>query len=242
LGTWFGRAQRSGGLTERFINYFPVGLDPYELVGNPFLLPEINHQLDVTFEWVGPKSKINIDLFASYLKDFISSYIDTDLNPRLPMSPGVRRYINIEKAYKTGLEFNWSQELSAQFKHQMGIAYTIAQDVEREEPLPEIAPLDIRYTLMGNHLKGKLQTEVSFRHVLEQSRVSKEYGETTSPSFSLVDATIGYSIYENTRLSAGVNNLLNRSYNEHLNRSVRGTNEPILAPGRNLFASLNINF
>ena len=242
LGTWFGRAQRSGSITERFINYFPVGLDPYELVGDPYLLPEKNHQLDVTFEWVGPKSKINIDLFASYLKDFISSYIDTDLNPRLPMSPGVRRYSNIEKAYKTGLEFNWSQELSTQFKHQMGIAYTIAQDVERKEPLPEIAPLDIRYTLMGNHLKGKLQTELSFRHVLEQSRISVEYGETTSPSFSLVDATIGYSIYENTRLSAGVNNLLNKSYNEHLNRSVRGTNEPILAPGRNLFASLNINF
>jgi iron complex outermembrane receptor protein len=48
---WLGRAQRSGSLTERFINYFPVGQDPYEMLGNPQLLPEVNNQADLTFAW-----------------------------------------------------------------------------------------------------------------------------------------------------------------------------------------------
>jgi len=43
-------------------------------------------------------------------------------------------------------------------------------------------------------------------------------------------------------LSAGVNNLLDEAYYEHLNRSVRGANAPILARGRNFYASLNIVF
>ncbi len=34
---WLGRAQRSGGLSERYINYFPIGIDPYEMLGNPGL-------------------------------------------------------------------------------------------------------------------------------------------------------------------------------------------------------------
>ena len=49
-GVWAGRAQRSGSLTERYINYFPVGQDPYEMLGNPALQPEVNNQLDLTFE------------------------------------------------------------------------------------------------------------------------------------------------------------------------------------------------
>ena len=57
LGVWLARAQRSAGLTERYINYFPVGQDPFELLGNPQLDPEINNQLDVTLQYL-----INITL------------------------------------------------------------------------------------------------------------------------------------------------------------------------------------
>lgn len=242
LGIWLGRAQRSGGLTERFINYFPVGLDPFELLGNPQLDPEVNNQLDVTFEWNTTHSKINIDLFAGYLQDFITSFIDEDLDPRLPMSPGVRRFINIDDAFKTGFEISWSQQLYSNLRHQMGIAYTYAQDLDRDQPLPEIAPLDFRYTLIGSYLDGKLQPELSFRHVLEQARVSPEFGETESPAFTLLDVTMSYQLTKEAKLTAGVNNLFDESYNEHLNRSVRGTNLPILATGRNAFASVNFVF
>ena len=242
LGIWLGRAQRSGGLTERFINYFPVGLDPFELLGNPQLAPEVNNQLDITFEWNTNHSKINIDLFAGYLQDYITSFIDEELEPRIPMSPGVRRYLNIDDVFKTGFEISWSQQLYSSLKHQLGIAYTYAKDLDRDQPLPEIAPLDFRYSLIGSYLDGKFQPELSFRHVLEQSRISPEFGETKSPAFTLLDVTMAYQLTKQTKLTAGVNNLFDVSYNEHLNRSVRGTNLPILAPGRNAFASFNFIF
>lgn len=242
LGLFLGRAQRSGSLTERFINYFPVGIAPFEMLGNPQLSPEVNYQADLTFEWGTESTAINVDLFAGYLQDYISSVIDPTLSPRLPMSPGVRQFVNIEEAFKTGFEANWTQQLVAGLQQQVSIAYTYAQDMERDEPLPEIAPLDFRYALQGAYFEGKLQPEVSFRHVLEQNRASTEFGETATPAFSLIDLKLAYQFSEAFRLSAGVNNLLDESYYEHLNRSVRGMNAPILARGRNIYASLNIVF
>lgn len=242
LGVWLGRAQRSGGLAERYINYFPIGQDPYEMLGNPLLNPEVNYQLDVSYNLQLAEMEFGLDLFAGYLTDVISSLIDPDLDPRLPMSPGVRRFINIDAAFKTGFEFKWSQQLFATVSHQLGVAYTFAQDLERSEPLPEIAPLDLRYAIQGSFLKGALRPEISFRQVLRQSRISEEFGETETPSFSLLDINLAYQLSSNARVNVGVNNLFDENYYEHLNRSVRGGASPIFAPGQNFFASVNFTF
>jgi len=242
LGVWLARAQRSAGLTERYINYFPVGQDPFELLGNPQLNPEVNNQLDVSLQWQKKNATLNVDIFAGYLQDFISSFIDPDLTPRIPSSPGVRRFVNIEDAFKTGFEVNWRQQILVNLEHQAGIAYTYAEDLERDQPLPEIAPLDFRYTLSGNYLDGKLLPQLTFRQVLEQSRISPEFGETETPAFSLLDVKVAFQFSKSGRITAGVNNIFDENYFEHLNRSARGSNLPIFAPGRNAFASVNFTF
>lgn len=241
-GLWLGRAQRSAGLTERFINYFPVGQDPFEMLGNPELDPEVNNQLDLTFAWSGQRMAFKVDLFAAYLQNYISSVIDTSLSPRLPTSPGVRRYTHIGEAFKTGFEISWTQQLFARLQHQVGIAYTYGQDLERAEALPEIAPMDLRYTLSGKYLQDKLMPELAFRYVMEQSRVSSEFGETVTPSFTLLDLKVAYAVNEKLRFNLGINNVLDENYYEHLNRSVRGSTNPIFAPGRNFFANISVNF
>jgi iron complex outermembrane receptor protein len=240
---WLGRAQRSGGLSERFINFFPIGQDPFEMIGNPALDPEVNNQVDLVFNWTpNNKTSVNIDVFTSYLTNYISSFIDPTLSPRLPMSPGVRRFVNIDEAFKTGFEVSWSQQLVAGLRHQLGLAYTYGQDLEREEPLPEIAPLDLRYALSASYFDEKLTPSLSFRYVAEQSRVSNEFGENPTPSFALIDFNIDYQIRESLTIHTGIQNILDENYFEHLNRSVRGSSAPIFAPGRNIFANLTLNF
>jgi iron complex outermembrane recepter protein len=243
LGLWLGHARRSGSLIERFINYFPVGQDPYEMLGNPGLNPEINHQADLTFEWKTLHSSLKVDIFAAYLQDVISSLIDTTLSPRLPNSPGVRQFVNIGQALKSGFEAAWGQKLFAGLQYYLSIAYTFAQDLERDEPLPEISPLDFRYSLLGNYLDNTLKPEMTFRYVLMQSRISEEFGETPSPAFALLDVKLSYQFHKILGVTAGIQNLFDKHYYEHLNRSVRGNNpNPIYAPGRNFFISLNLNF
>lgn len=241
-GLYLGRAQRSASLTERFINYFPVGQDPYEMLGNPDLAPEVNNQVDLTFELKQENTAFNLDLFAAYMQDYISSAIDTSIAPRLPMSPGVRQYINVDEVFKTGFEFNWIQKLPLGMHHQLGLAYTYAQDLERNEPLAEIPPMDIRYSLRGSYLEDKLNPELVFRYVMEQSRISEEYGETVSPSFSILDLKLGYDLSKNVKINASVTNVLDEAYYEHLNRSVRGTDMAIFAPGRSFNAGISARF
>jgi iron complex outermembrane receptor protein len=212
------------------------------MLGNPQLDPEVNNQLDLTFEWRTKGSQVNVDLFVSYLQDYISSLIDTSLSPRLPMSPGVRQYVNIDKAIKTGFEISWVQNLPLGMQHQMGLAYTYAQDIERDEALPEIPPIDLRYALSGKYFKGRLVPEVMFRYVAEQSRVSQEFGETITPTFALLDVKMAYHFSDKFSVAAGVNNVFDKNYYEHLNRSVRGTSDPIYARGRNVFANLSVRF
>lgn len=242
LGLWLGRAQRSGGLIERYINYLPVGQDPYELLGNPALKAEKNTQLDLTYSWRREKTSLTADVFLAYLEDFISSVINPELTPRLPMSPGVREYVNIAEAFKTGFELQYTQQLTTGLQQQLGVAYTYAQDLEREQPLPEIAPLDLRYSLRGSFFKDKLLPELLFRQVLAQSRISPEYGETRTPSFSLLDIKVAGQLTKTSRLTLGVNNLFDTAYYEHLSRSVSGTARPINAPGQTFFASVSMVF
>lgn len=243
LGLWLGRGQRSGSITERFINYFPVGQDPYEMLGNPEIKPEVNNQADLTFTFRRNHSaSVSLDLFAAYLQDYITGVVDPSLMPRIMTSPGVRRYVNIGQAFKTGFELSWSQKLFAGLQHHLSAAYTYGQDLERGEALPEIPPLDFRYTLSGSYLKNKLRPEATLRHVLAQNRISEEFGETKTPSFTLLDAQVSYQALGFLNLRAGVQNLLDAAYYEHLNRFVATMARPIYAPGRNWFVGVTVDW
>jgi iron complex outermembrane receptor protein len=242
LGFWLGHVQRSGSLTERYINYFPVGVDPYEMVGNPMLDPEINNEADLNLQWRSEHSSIQLDLFMAYLKDPISSIIDTSLTPRMPSSPGVRRYINIDQAIKTGFELSWKQDLPVGLQHEISLAYTYGQDLDRDEPLPEIAPLDIRIHVNGNYLSDRLKPYMMLRYAMEQSRISPEFGETITPSFVLFDLGLVFKASRSLGFTAGIQNLFDTLYYEHLNRSVRDASaRPIYAPGRCFFLAFNLD-
>ena len=243
LGLWLGRVQRSGSISERYINYFTVGLDPYEVVGNPQIKPEINNQADLVFTYKTLNTTVNLSLFGAYLQDMISAEINPALTKRLSTSPGVRQVSNIDEAFKTGFELSWIQKLGLGLQQQLAMAYTYGRNLVNDEPLPEIAPFDFRYSLAGNYFKNRLRPEILLRHVLAQKRISTVFGEKESAAFTLVDANVRYRINKFLNFSVGVNNLFDVAYYEHLNRSVSGNaNQPIYSPGRNLFSSLTLNF
>jgi iron complex outermembrane receptor protein len=239
LEFWLGRAQRSGSISERYINHFSVGLDPYEIVGNPDLAPEKNNQADVLFSYQTKNTYLNLDIFGSYLQDYISSVIRPDLKPGMASSPGVRQVININEALKYGFEISWNQNLISGFSHHLNIAYTYGKDLKRKEPLPEIAPLDIRYRLVKSLFNKKMNVEAALREVIKQNRVSSSFGETKTPSFTLLDLKVAYSFTNKLKMNMEVKNLLDEQYYEHLSRPLNtDTSKYISAPGRSFMVSL----
>lgn len=235
-GLWLGRSERSGGLSERYINFFPVGLDAYELVGNPNLKPEVNHEVDLNLNYETEGALIQVSFFASWLNDFISSRIDPNLQPRLPTSPGVRRFENLEKASLRGMEFMWMQKWPLSLRHRLEAAYTYGKNVAADEPLPEIPPLDLRLSLSGDY--GRFTPEISLRTVFDQNRVSPSFGEMETPAFLVMNAGAAYRFSSQMKLSGGVENLFDRAYYEHLSRRIPGGDRPLYSPGRNFYLAL----
>ncbi|MPQ48778.1 TonB-dependent receptor [Marinifilum sp. N1E240] len=241
MGIWFGRAARSGSLTERFINYLPVDVDPYERIGNTDLNPEINYQIDYNFTWQSKSFNLDINVFASMLRDYISAEIRNDLSPKMSSAPGVKQYDNIDKAVMRGFEISFNQTINSQFYHRINLAYTYGKNKDENQALPEIPPLDIRYAFGAHFCKNKFHPEINFRHALKQSRIAKSYGETETPDFSIVDLNASYFISDSFHLTGGVRNIFDEAYYEHLSRSVKGSDEAIYAPGRSLYITLGLN-
>jgi iron complex outermembrane receptor protein len=243
LGLWFGRARRSGGLTELYINYFPVGLDAYEMVGNPQLKPEENNQTDLNFKWEPSNAVIDVNLFYSYLNNYISSVIIDTVPRRMMKAPGVRQFTNISKAFKTGFEISWIQKLPAHLSTNVALAYIYAEDINTGQALPEIPPLDLRIGLLGSYLDEKLRAEIIYRYALEQDRINTAFRETVTPSFSMLDLKLSYQWGKYVYLLTGVNNLLNETYYEHLSRVMKINNgSPLYAPGRSFYATVSVKF
>ncbi len=243
ISLWMGTAQRSGGLAERYINYFPIGLDPYELIGNPELKAETNNQLDLIFDYKQAGTLVNLNLFSSFLSDFISSEIQGDLQPHMVTAPGVRQFVNIDKARISGFEMSWQQAFNSHVQHIAEVAYTHGQNTTTNEALPEIPPMEFRYRLIGSFVQNRLRTELNLRHAFEQNRVAESYGETKTPAFNLLDLKTSYAISKQFSASAAVHNLLDQAYYEHLSRSVRSAeSRPIYSPGRSFYLSLSYHF
>lgn len=242
FGAWIGRSLRSGSITERFIHYLPVGLDPFELVGNPALAPEKNNQVDLNLRYQSKAWLAQINLFGAYLQDFISSEKRADLKPYLGTSPGVRQFINLEEALMAGFELELQTSIGTHMFPSLSLAYTYGQDLVHSAPLAEIPPVDVRLQLKTSWLENRLTTLLQWRHVEEQNRVSVLFGENTTPGFNLLDFTVNYQLIKNLKIIGGVQNLLDAQYYEHLTRNISGTQGPIYSPGRNMFLTMRLDF
>lgn len=237
IALWIGRAQRSGSLTERYINLFSVGTDAYEILGNPHLKPETNNQADVIFTYSRNEVFFQADVFYSYLQDYISGIIRKDIMPYAMTSPGVRQMQNVKKAMTAGFESRFNWKFLPDYRTEMAVAYTYAEDLNTKKPLPEIFPLDFRWKLEADF--SPVVLGVNYRFAARQSRINKEFGEMETPDFSVFGASTRVEIFKNAFLNAEVNNIFNRAYAEHLNRTLStDKNMRILERGR----SFNLGF
>ncbi|MFN3528886.1 MAG: TonB-dependent receptor domain-containing protein [Bacteroidia bacterium] len=248
---WLARVQRSGSMTERFINFFQVGLDPHEMLGNTSLLPEVNHQLDWQLNLKRKQYQLQFSAFAAYLTNYITAEL-TQLRPRdaqlglgscgSAVAPGVRQFVNIDHALLHGFEFSLAHQWHPRWQHEMAMAYTRGKNISWGEALPEIPPLDMRYKLVHSSFNKRMQTQFRLRQVLAQERISLQFGEQASRAFTLIDLDFAWQWNKQLQSRMGISNLLNMAYYEHLNRPIGIDRIPLHAPGRSIFVMLLLRF
>jgi iron complex outermembrane receptor protein len=222
-------------MIERYINHFTVGLDAYEYVGNPNLRPEANHQIEWSMSKETDSWRVNANIYYSLVRNFITAAVDTTLARKfMGTLPYARRFTNIDAAEQYGLEVGGSLQILPHLTANADLAYIRARNLDWNEPLPEIRPLELNF---GLRYERKLWwADIQSRWVDEQERVSLAFDESITPGFVLMDLRAGWEPVKGLSLGMAVLNILDRQYREHLNRAYRNTPEPglIYEAGRNV--------
>jgi len=239
IGALFGRGMRSPNIAERYINFLSIGLDRYDYVGNPSLGPEINNTLDLTLRTKTLLGSVSGNIFYSHVTDYISLEI-VDIQPRNMDVLGVKRFVNITSAALAGFELVVSSEMTKNLHLQWSSAYTRGRNNKTGESLPEIPPFETTIALSGSMMNGKILPELSVRAVGRQRDISLSFGETSSPGFVVGNAAVRVMPFGFLTASLGVNNLLNKTYYEHLNRRIRTNGNPIHEPGRYFYVNIGL--
>lgn len=240
-----GRGQRAADLLERYINHFNVGLDAYEYVGNPDLNSEINNQIDLTLKNGTGNLHWKINVFYSYINNYISAVVDNTL-PRKYM-PGTepiysKRFVNLDQVWQTGFDASLHYQFTTELSVNAGGYYTYAQNIDFDEPLAEIPPLTGTASL--HFKKEKYQLEFTGRFVARQERVADSFDEATSPGFSVFNILGSYNVVKNLDLNLAFRNIFNANYFEHLSRPYQNQTENgmLYEPGRSLRIGARLKF
>jgi iron complex outermembrane receptor protein len=260
LSLALGRGVRSPDMAERFIILLPIGYDRYDYLGNPQLKPEVNYQSDLGFTF--QKSTVGllkVGAFYSWINDYIAGVLlpESEVKPQTKGVLGVKEFNNIGDVHLMGLEITYVSPENFNWGVHVGAAATIGINPEavvyiiedgevtgtrkvKNDPLPEIPPFEGRINFLYRFFSGKLVPELMVRMVAPQNSTSQAFYENETPGFVLANLILSYRYNENFSLSAGINNLFDKAYYEHLNRLIIGSNENFYEPGRVFY--LNLRF
>lgn len=103
------------------------------------------------------------------------------------------------------------------------VAYARGRNKDERRALPQIPPLDAQ--LAFSYEKEKLSTGVIWRLVDSQHRIAKGQGNITgvdlghSRGFNTLALNAAYQVKKDLIVSAGMDNVLDKTYSEHLNKA-----------------------
>lgn len=240
-----GRGVRSATIDERYINHFAVGKDPYELVGNPHLKPEINYQAEFSLQKKWQRFGLEANLFYSFLQNLITAAVDESLKRKY--TPWVepkfaKRFVNVDKAYKTGFEVNAFADITTDLSLTWNYMYTYAQNISWNEPVSRIPPMETGFMLKFE--KPAWWASVQGRYVFGQNRTAESFGEIPTSDFLLFHFRAGVKPLKGLFIGLAMENILNENYVEFLNWSYDASFEEglIAEQGRNLSIFVKYGF
>lgn len=202
---------------------------------NFYLNPEKNTQLDAGMIYGAGNLRASVSGFYAKIDDFI-----------LTRNNSTARNIN---ATTYGGEADLSYSLARNWTASATLAYVHGDNDTDSTPLAQIPPLEGRIGL--NYNDKTYSVGFLARMVAEQDRFQQGYGSVVgqdigrTPGFSVFSLNAGYRPKKGTLIAAGIDNLFDKTYAEHISRagaSVAGFTQTtrVNEPGRNLWLKLNL--
>ncbi|EKT65100.1 TonB-dependent copper receptor [Providencia burhodogranariea] len=235
------------GYTERFPDYWELFSPTYGPDGttNVFdkLKTEKTTQLDIGAKYSDEKTNAWISAYIGRVDDFILFRYSAH-NSRISQVGNVNAMI-------MGGEMGIAYKLNEEWKADASLAYAWGENRSDNQPLPQMPPLESRFGLSWE--KNDWTTTGLVRIVSSQHRVAINDGNvvgkdfSSSAGFTIFSLNAAYRVNDHMKLSAGVDNLFDKNYSEHLNLAGNSgfgysSNDPVNEPGRTFWAKMNLTF
>lgn len=150
-----------------------------------------------------------------------------------------------------GAEAGVGYQFTDHIQADLSAMYAWGKNTSDNTPLPQIAPLEGRVNL--RYVADKYTLGMLWRVVDQQNRVSLHQGNIVgydlkpSAGFSTISLNGSYSLSKDVDLSVGVDNLLDKTYTEHLNKAGSSgfgfaSEEQFNNTGRNYWMRMSMKF
>jgi iron complex outermembrane receptor protein len=234
------------GHAERFPDYwelFSSSLTPTGTL-NAFdsVKPEKTTQLDVGIQYKTETLEAWASGYAGKVDDYILfNYQGTASSTR-----------NVE-ADILGAELGAAYRLTERWKVDGTLAYAWGENRSDHRALAQMPPLETRLAL--TYSQADWSAGALWRVVSSQQRIDRHAGNVVgqdfaaSAGFAVFSLNGAYQVSRHLKLSAGVDNLLDKAYAEHLNRAGNSdfgypSSDPrsVNEPGRTLWTKVDVSF
>ncbi|WP_423228006.1 TonB-dependent copper receptor [Phytopseudomonas dryadis] len=208
--------------------------------------PEKTTQLDFGVQYQGEQLQAWASGYAGQVRDYI-------LFSYTPGMMGSRSRAENIDARIMGGELGASYQWTTNWKSDATLAYAWGKNSSDGSALPQMPPLEARLGLAYEQQRwsaGALWRVVAAQRRISEGQgnvVGKDFGD--SGGFAVFSLNAGYQVSDSLKLSAGVDNLFDKAYREHLNLAgdagfgfLADNPERISEPGRTLWTKVDFSF
>jgi iron complex outermembrane receptor protein len=237
------------GRVQRFPDYWEAIKNESTASVSAFgTLPETTTQLDAGLLWRTATIEASVSVFAARIDDFIlvqSAYA----KPAGMMTRNAIVTRNVDAVTRGG-EAGLAWRFAADWKLDASLAYVRGENDTDARPLAQLPPLESRLALA--YTRPTWSAGALVRAVAPQDRVAINQGNIvgqdlgTTGGFTVFSLNGSWKPCASARLSAGIDNVFDRTYAEHLSKAgamisgfVQTTR--VNEPGRTLWLKLDVS-
>ncbi len=209
------------GRTSRFPDYWELATTESESSVSAFgTRPETTTQVDAGVRMAGASRSAVLSLYANAIDDYI--LIQSAFAKPAMMGTRAATITRNVDARSYGGELGLTQRFGTSWTLDGTLAYVRGTNQTDELPLAQLPPLEGR--LSAQYQVGRWSVGALARLVASQRRVAVNQGTivgrdfTATDGFSVYSFNAGWQVAKVAQITAGVDNLLNETYAEHISR------------------------
>lgn len=256
------RKERAPSYQERYL-WVPMeatgGLaDGNTYLGNINLSSEVSYQSNIGFNYVGnlvgnsAGNTVSIIFDAHYqrIDDYIQGVPSTDMAARnlaqmMSNDDNLLQFDNVE-ASLYGIDSQLDYQINDNLYSKVMFSFVRGQRKDINDHLYRIAPMKGQVKL--GYQQEKWDASIMLNMVAEQDKVSETNQEQETSGYGYTDINIDYYFNHDLVIKAGVNNVFNKDYEDHLSayNRVNNADTPVMSrfpsKGRNFRVEIAYQF